>query len=52
MDREAIIRQELVKKPFEARLIDEELRERVAFFKKLLNQTKKSKLKRLVITKY
>lgn len=44
MDREAIIKQGLVVRPFEARLIDDELRAKVEYFKKLLTQKRQKKL--------
>ena len=44
MNREIITREGLVKKPFEARVIDEDLRNRVIFFKKLLSQKRALKV--------
>lgn len=54
MNKEAIIiRQGLVIKPFEARLASEELKARVKFFQKILNQSRnKSKLRICKINKY
>lgn len=43
MDKETIIREGLVGKPFEARVIDEQLRARVLYFKQVLAQKNKSK---------
>ena len=44
-DRELILREGQVVRPFEARLISEELRERVAYFKFILEQQKLNKFK-------
>lgn len=42
MNKEVIIKQGTVTRPFEARIVSEELRERVQFFQKLLTQKSKS----------
>lgn len=44
MNREPILREGTVIRPFEARIISEELRERVQIFKRILEQKTKNKL--------
>lgn len=43
MNEEVILKEGLVKKPFEARLADEDLKARVQYFQKLLNLKHKNK---------
>lgn len=44
MNREPILREGIVIRPFEARIISEELRERVQISKRILEQKQKIKL--------
>lgn len=51
MNKEIIIREGLVTRPFEAKLISDELRARVKYFQKLLSQKRNNKSKISKITK-
>lgn len=44
MDRETTIKQDLIVRPFEARLVDDKLRAKVEYFQKLLAQKREKKL--------
>lgn len=51
MNKDSIINEGLVKRPFEATIISDELRARVQYFQKLLNQKRKLRATRKIIIK-